>query len=137
MNKVAPIDEEYVYEGSVIISQTDLKGIITYANRKFCEISNYSAFELVGKPHSIVRHPDMPKAVFAKMWRTIQSGQVWNGTIKNLRKDGLYYWVETEILPIRNDEEEVTGYITVRKPASRKNVFEMEETYEKMLALED
>jgi len=137
MSKATPIDEEYVYEGSVIISQTDLKGIITYANRKFCEISNYSASELVGKPHSIVRHPDMPKAVFAKMWQTIELGQVWNGTIKNLRKDGLYYWVETEILPIRNDEEEVIGYITVRKPASRKNVFEMEETYEKMLALED
>jgi len=136
MSNVTPIDEEYVYEGSVIISQTDLKGIITYANRKFCEISAYSASELTGQPHNIVRHPDMPKAVFAKMWQTILSGQVWNGTIKNLRKDGLYYWVETEILPIRNDEQEVTGYITVRKPASRKNIFEMEETYEKMLALE-
>ena len=136
MSNVTPIDEEYIYEGSVIISQTDLKGIITYANRKFCEISNYVASELVGQPHNIVRHPDMPKAIFAKMWQTIISGQVWNGIIKNLRKDGLYYWVETEILPIRNDEHEVTGYITVRKPASRKNIFEMEETYEKMLALE-
>ena len=137
MSNVTPIDEEYVYEGSVIISQTDLKGIITYANRKFCEISNYPAAELMGQPHNIVRHPDMPKAIFAKMWQTIQSGQVWNGTIKNLRKDGRYYWVETEILPIRDANQEVTGYITVRKPASRKNVFEMEETYEKMLSLED
>ena len=136
MSNVTPKDEEYVYEGSVIISQTDLKGIITYANRKFCEISNYSASELIGQPHNIVRHPDMPKAVFARMWQTISSGQVWNGTIKNLRKDGLYYWVETEILPIRNENQEVTGYITVRKPASRKNIFEMKETYEKMLALE-
>jgi len=136
MSTVTPIDEEYVYEGSVIISQTDLSGKITYANKMFCEISGYKNEELIGQPHNIIRHPDMPKEVFAKMWQTIESGQVWNGLVKNLRKDGLYYWVDTEILPIRNDNDEVTGYIAARKPASRKNILEVEEKYIKMLEAE-
>jgi len=133
MSKVAAIDEEYVYEGSVIISQTDLKGVITYANKKFSEVSGYSVAELIGQPHNLIRHPDMPKAAYARMWQTISSGQVWNGLVKNLRKDGLYYWVETEILPIRNDDDSLTGYIAVRKQASRKNIIETEEIYNKML----
>jgi aerotaxis receptor len=136
MSNVTPIDEEYIYEGNVIISQTDLNGTIVYANKMFCEISGYKAEELVGKPHSIVRHQDMPKAIFAKMWQTIQSEQMWNGLIKNLRKDGLYYWVDTEIIPVRNDDNKVTGYIAVRKPASRKNILETEENYSKMLESE-
>ena len=135
MSKVSAIDEEYVYEGSVIISQTDLKGVITYANKKFSEVSGYSVDELVGKPHNIIRHPDMPKAAFARMWKNIDAGQVWNGLVKNLRKDGLYYWVETEILPIQNDDM-VTGYIAVRRHASRKNITEIEGLYEKMLEQE-
>lgn len=133
MKKVAPIDKEYLYEGNVIISQTDLNGIITYANRMFCEISGYSVDELVGQPHNILRHPDMPTAAFAKMWETIQGGQVWNGLVKNLRKDGLYYWVDAEILPIVDNNNSVTGYIAVRKQASRKDVSENEELYKKML----
>lgn len=136
MSKVTPVDEEYIYEGRVIISQTDLQGIITYANRKFCEISGYTAEELVGKPHSIIRHPDMPKAVFAKMWDTIKGGQAWNGIVKNLRKDGLYYWVDSEILPILDDDFQVTGYIAARKSASRKDIKENEELYAKMLQAE-
>ncbi len=136
MSNVIPIDEEYVYDGSVLISQTDLKGTIVYVNRNFCEVSAYKTDELIGQSHSIMRHPQMPKAAFAKMWQRIASGQAWNGLIKNLRKDGLYYWVETEILPIKNDNGKVTGYIAVRKPASRKNILEIEETYEKMLEQE-
>ena len=136
MNKVSAIDEEYIYEGSVIISQTDLKGVITYANKKFSEVSGYSIDELVGQPHNIIRHPDMPKAAFARMWETLKSGQVWNGLVKNLRKDGLYYWVETEILPIRDDNDNITGYIAARKVASRKNIIEVEEIYSKMLEQE-
>ncbi|MDY0121541.1 MAG: PAS domain-containing protein [Sulfurimonas sp.] len=136
MSKVTPVDEEYIYEGRVIISQTDLQGIITYANRKFCEVSGYRAEELVGKPHNIIRHPDMPKAVFAKMWDTIKGGQAWNGIVKNLRKDGLYYWVDSEILPILDDDFQVTGYIAARKAASRKDIKENEELYAKMLQAE-
>jgi PAS domain S-box-containing protein len=136
MDKVIPINEEYLFDGNVIVSQTDLRGIIVYANKMFCEISGYTVQELVGKPHGIVRHPDMPKAAFEKMWSTIEGGQSWNGLVKNLRKDGLYYWVETEILPIKDDDAKVVGYIAARKPASRKNIQETEELYKKMLNLE-
>ncbi len=134
--RVTPIDEEYMYVGDVIISQTDLKGHITYANRMFCDVSGYRASELSGQPHNIIRHPDMPKAAFEKMWDTIKSGQSWNGIVKNLRKDGLYYWVDTEILPLVDADDNVTGYIAARKPASRKNIEETKEIYSKMLAQE-
>jgi len=134
--KEIPVDEEYMYVGDVIISQTDLKGVITYANRMFCDVSGYSIHELNAKPHNIIRHPDMPHAAFEKMWETIKSGQAWNGLIKNLRKDGLYYWVETEVLPLTDDDDNITGYIAVRKPASRKNIEETKEIYSKMLELE-
>ena len=137
MNTVTPIDEEYFFEGSAIISQTDLKGIITYANRAFSEVSGYSVEELIGKPHNILRHPDMPKVVFEKMWSTIQSGQAWNGLVKNLRKDGRYYWVDTEMLPVRDNDEKITGYIAARKAASRKDIQENEETYKRMLETQD
>jgi len=133
MDRVTPIDEEYIYEGNVIISQTDLKGIITYANRMFCEISGYKSQELIGQPHNIIRHPDMPRGAFSKMWDTIQGGQAWNGLVKNLRKDGLYYWVDTEILPITDSDDNITGYIAARKPASRKDIQESQDIYRKMI----
>ncbi len=134
--RVAPIDEEYLYVGDVIVSQTDLKGVIVYANRMFCDTSGYRANELTGQQHNIIRHPDMPKATFEKMWDTIKSGQSWNGLIKNLRKDGLYYWVDTEILPLKDADDNVIGYIAARKPASRKNIDEAKEEYAKMLEIE-
>ena len=133
MDKVTPIDEEYFYSGSAIVSQTDLDGVITYVNRAFCEVSGYKVDELIGKLHNIVRHPDMPKVVFAKMWETIKSGQAWNGLVKNLRSDGRFYWVETEILPIVDEDKNITGFIAARKEASRKNINETIQTYIKML----
>ena len=134
MNKVIPVDEEYIYEGSMIISQTDLKGNITFVNRKFCEVSGYKIDELIGSSHNITRHPDMPKAIFTKLWNAIEGGQSWNGIFKNLRKDGLYYWVDTEITPVYNEDKEITGYISARKAPSRKDINENEELYKKMLA---
>ena len=135
--KVTPVDEEYMYVGDVIISQTDLKGIITYANRMFCDVSGYRANELNGQSQNIIRHPDMPKAAFGKMWKTIKSGQAWNGLIKNLRKDGLFYWADIEVLPLKDANDALTGYISVGKPASRKNIEETKELYNKMLAQEN
>ena len=135
MNEVIPTDEEYIIAEGVIVSQTDTKGEITYANRLFCKVSGYAVDELLGQPHSIIRHPEMPSAVFSKMWETIKGGQAWNGLVKNLRKDGGFYWVETEILPIRAEDENgtITGYIAARKAASRKDIQENEAIYKKML----
>ena len=134
MEKVIPIDKEYVYQGDVIISQTDINGFITYANRAFAQASDYKIDELMGKPQNIIRHPDMPKVIFSKIWETIAGGQAWNGLVKNLRRDGMFYWIETEIIPIfAKDDTEITGYIAVRKEASRKNIKEAQVTYKKML----
>jgi aerotaxis receptor len=130
------IDEEFLFEGRVIISETDTKGIITFANRKFCEISGYNSDELVGQPHNVIRHPDMPKEAFAKMWDTIKGGQIWHGLVKNLRKDGRFYWVETEIAPVKDDTGNITGYIAARKPAGRKDIEETAALYKSMLEKE-
>jgi len=137
MSSVVPIDEEYVFEGRAIISQTDLQGIITFANRQFSSVSGYKVEELTGKSHNIIRHPDMPREVFEQMWKTIKSGQAWNGLLKNLRKDGLYYWVEIEILPIKDEEDTVTGYIATGKSASQNSMHETAELYKKMLETEE
>ncbi len=132
MSKVTPIDEEYLFEGSIMISQTDLDGAITFVNRKYCDVSGYSVDELLGKEHNIVKHPEMPNAAFSKMWDSISSGHTWNGLLKNLRKDGLYYWTSTEILPITDDDNNVTGFISANKSPSRKDIEDAHEIYTKM-----
>ena len=136
MEKPTPVDEEYVFDGRAIVSETDLHGVITFANRKFCEISGYSVDELIGEPNNIIRHPDMPKAAFAQMWKTIQSGTLWHGLVKNLRKDGRYYWVDTEVTPTYDENGQVKGYMAARKPASRKNIEETAALYQKMILQE-
>ena len=132
MAKIIALDEKYIFKGSTIISQTDLNGKITFVNRKFCEVSGYSVDELVGHSHNIIRHPSMPRVVFKKMWDVISSGHIWTGLVKNMRKDGLYYWVETEILPIKDEDNNITGYIASRKVASRKNIEDAKAIYTKM-----
>lgn len=136
MKRPEPIDEEYHFEDGVIISETDLKGVITFANRKFCEIAGYEKKELIGKPHNIIRHPDMPKEAFRQMWETIQQDKEWSGLVKNLRKDGRYYWVNTFIKPVYKDGKKV-GYIAVRKPAGELEKKEAEKLYKEMKEREE
>jgi len=110
-----PIDEEVIFDGRSLISETDTKGIITFVNRKFVEMTGYSKQEAIGMPHSILRHPDMPKAAFEQMWKVIQEGKVWDGYVKNLRKDGKYYWVDVHIVPKKDENGKIIGYIASRK----------------------
>lgn len=98
----------------VIISSTDLHGIITEASKAFCEISGYTKEELVGKSHNIVRHPDIPSSVYKEMWDTLKKGISWSGEIKNRRKDGSDYWIETIIEPRYNEEYQMVGYTAIR-----------------------
>jgi PAS domain S-box-containing protein len=132
MSHVEPIDEEYKFEGRAILSETDLKGVITFANRKFCEISGYTKEELIGQPHNIIRHPDMPKQAFKAMWDSIKQGKIWNGLVKNLRKDGRYYWVDTTITPVTDEQGVIVRYAAARKPASDTAIQEAEALYAKM-----
>ena len=128
--KSVPIDEEVMFDGGVMITETDVRGVITYANRKFREMSGYSKKELIGTPHNIMRHPDMPKGAFRAMWKTISSKKIWRGYVKNLRKDGRYYWVLVYIQPKLDENGEITGYTAGRKIASPQAVEEVGELYE-------
>lgn len=101
-------------DSSAIVSKTDKRGVITYVNDAFCEISGYAREELLGKPHNIVRHPLTPKAVFKELWGTILSGQIWKGMIQNRKKDGGEYTVEATIVPILDTRGEVVEFIAIR-----------------------
>jgi len=137
MGEINPINEEVTFEdvgvaNRPVISKTDLKGIITYVNIPFCKLAGYEKNELVGKPHNIVRHPDMPKSIFKELWETIEKNQKWRGFIKNLRKDGKYYWGETFIEPIFDDNGNKIGYISIRKPISKADKEKYEKIYKEM-----
>jgi PAS domain S-box-containing protein len=133
ITKPDPVNEEVLFDGGVMITETDTAGIITYANRKFREMTVYSKEELIGAPHSINRHPDMPKAAFAKMWETIKRGEMWEGYVKNMRKDGKYYWVIVWIKPKFDNEGNITGYIAGRKVPDRNMIKKIEQEYRQML----
>lgn len=97
----------------IIVTETDAKGIIKFANEDFCKIAGYSLEELVGHPHNMVRHNEMPKAAFEDLWKTIQKGNIWKGIVKNKTKNGDYYWVNATAYPSKNPNGELR-YISVR-----------------------
>ncbi len=109
--------ETLVPKNELIISRTDLKGIITYSNEAFAQISGYTIEELIGNPHNIVRHPDMPKAIFKSMWEHLKNNGKWVGIIKNLRKDYGFYWVKAEISGVYKDNK-LVEYKSIRTPIS-------------------
>jgi methyl-accepting chemotaxis protein len=112
------MSQEYILPlDTVILSTANLQGDIVTCNKAFIEASGYSETEVIGKPHSILRHPDMPKEAFKDMWDTIESGKPWFGLVKNLRKDGRHYWVAANASPIYSNGQ-MTGYVSVRYPAS-------------------
>lgn len=103
-----------------ITSETDIHGNITYVSEPFLAISGFSKNELMGQPHNIVRHPDMPKEAFKEMWETIQAKKVWHGEVKNRKKDGGYYWVDSIVFPILNHDNEITGFKSIRVDITQK-----------------
>ena len=120
-----------------IVSKTDAKGIIEYGNDYFVEISGYTEAELIGRPHSMVRHPDMPSVVFKMMWDRINRAQNIMAVVKNMAKDGSYYWVVTEfepkVDPITND---IISHTAFRKAAPQNAIDTMEPIYQKLLEIE-
>lgn len=130
------VDEEVPYpEGKLIVSRTDTAGKITHCNQAFVDMSGFEEDEIIGKPHRLLRHPDMPAAAFKDLWDTVKSKNKWSGYVKNLRKDGKYYWVYAVVVPnIRNGE--VVGYASVRRKPSRTKINESIELYKTMLEQE-
>lgn len=122
-------------EGRLIVSRTDLEGILTHANDAFVELSGWERDNLIGKPHHILRHPDMPKAAFKDLWDTVEAGKKWHGYVKNLRKDGSHYWVYATAVPnIRQGK--IVGYTSVRRKPSRTRIEALIPVYRDWLAQE-
>ena len=120
--------EVEIAEGETLVSQTDPKGVITSVNRAFVRVSGYGVEELLGQPHNMIRHPDMPPEAFADMWKTLKSGRPWVGLVKNRCKNGDHYWVEANVTPIV-ERGQTTGYISVRRKVSRERIRTAESAY--------
>jgi PAS domain S-box-containing protein len=104
-----------------LVSETDAKGTILFANEDFCKIAEYTIDELIGNPHSMVRHKDMPKAAFADLWKTVQKGEIWTGYVKNSTKSGGYYWVFATVFPFESCDGS-KGYLSCRRKASLEEI---------------
>jgi aerotaxis receptor len=128
INQPVTQQEKPFPKGKYLVSKTDLKGAITYANEAFVELSGFTLEELIGKSHNIVRHPDMPPAAFQDLWDTIKAGRPWRGLVKNRSKDGDHYWVEAFVVPVREGDQTV-GYMSVRTEPSRQQVSAAEALY--------
>jgi PAS domain S-box-containing protein len=115
-------------DGVVIVSKTDLKGVITYCNKAFVKISGRSREEIIGSPHNIVRHPDMPPEVFADLWKTIKTNKPWQGLVKNRRKDGSFYWAVSNITPLLANGKAI-GYVAFRYKATPEQIESATEAY--------
>jgi PAS domain S-box-containing protein len=139
MNKPTPLNVEIELDPKrYIVSETDEKGKITFCNDYFIEVSGYSKEELIGKAHNIVRHPDMPRIVFKLLWETISAGKNINALVKNLAKDGRYYWIFTEF-EIRKDTDtgNIIGYHAARKTISKHVIEIIRELYAELLKIEN
>lgn len=134
---VQPTNEELVMkENEFIVSKTDLKGQITYANRVFCTFAGYTEQELLGQPHNIIRHPDMPRGVFKLLWDSVQAGHEIFAYVKNMSNTGAYYWVLANVTPVVDRNNTAVGYYSVRRRPSRAAVDAVETLYREMNAIE-
>jgi PAS domain S-box-containing protein len=124
--------EVVIKEDDFIVSKTDPKGKITYCNRIFIEIAGYPEAELLGQPHNIIRHPDMPRSVFRALWQTLQAGQEFFGIIKNRTRNGGYYWAFANVTPSHDEKGQLLGYYSVRRCPRRESIAQLEPVYRAM-----
>ena len=136
-NKIAPINQEItVPEDKILVSKTDTEGVITYCNTAFIEISGYKEKELLGQNHNILRHPDMPRVIFKLMWESLKIGREFNGYIKNLTKDGSFYWVFANITPSHSANNELLGYHSARRKPDTETLNYIQNLYLELLEIE-
>jgi len=128
--------EKVLRESDFIVSKTDPKGIITYGNQIFIEYSGYSESQLLGSPHNILRHPDMPALVFKLLWDTIKNGREIFAYVKNLSQDGSFYWVFAHVTPSYSLDGKLTGYYSVRRKPKDGAVAAITPIYAQLLQLE-
>ncbi|PHS57948.1 MAG: PAS sensor domain-containing protein [Sulfurimonas sp.] len=126
--------KEYILKSDdFLVSQTDEKGIIIFANNDFCKISGYSIEELVGEHHNLVRHNDMPKAAFKDLWSTVKKDKIWSGYVKNSTKNGDFYWVYATVFPKYDPISRKKSYISCRRKASTKEINEAQNIYKTLV----
>jgi PAS domain S-box-containing protein len=128
--------ERVMRDDDFIVSKADLKGRITYSNKVFAEYSGFSESEFLGKQHNIVRHPDMPRCIFKLLWQHIESGQEIFAYVKNLCKDGSFYWVLANVTPSRDDQGRIVGYYSVRRKPNVKALSVVVPLYKQLLQIE-
>lgn len=136
--KVTPTNHEIVMRNDdFIVSKTDAVGRLTYCNPIFIEFSGYTEQELLGQQHNIVRHPDMPRSMFALLWQTLKEGQEFMGYVKNLSKDGSYYWVFATVTPsFKTNSKEIIGFFSVRRKPDKAKLQIIESLYRDILIAE-
>src|SRR5690606_27338626 len=120
--------EVFLEQDTIIVSQTNSKGEIIFANADFCKIAGYRLDELVGKPHNLVRDKDIPSWAFEDLWKTIKAGKIWKGIVKNRTKNGGFYWVNATVFPSRNSNGEIR-YVSVRVKPTNKELEEAKKLY--------
>lgn len=134
---IQPINREITFgEDEIIVSKTDVKGRIQYANSVFFKVSGFTEAELMGQPHSVIRHPDMPRCVFKLLWDTISGGQEIFAYVKNLAKDGSFYWVLAHVTPTFDSSGKIIGYHSNRRCPGRRQVAFFSDLYRGLLAEE-
>ena len=124
--------ERFLAHDDIIVSKTDLKGHITYANRAFLEIADYTEAEVLGKPHNLIRHPGMPRTVYHLLWERIQAGREIFAYVKNLCKNGDHYWVFAHVTPSFGGNGEIVGYHSSRRAPDRPAIEEIERLYARL-----
>ncbi len=120
--------ETVLDKNAFLVSETDLKGVIKFANEDFCKIAGYTLEELMGQPHNMVRHKDMPKKAFKSLWDTVQKGEIWTGYVKNATKDGGYYWVFATVYPFESSDGS-KGYLSCRRKPTNEEIQKAEILY--------
>ncbi len=128
MHRPIPLDVEYTFTENLIY-EIDLRGIITYANQDFCEVTGFRKSELIGKNHSIFKHPDVPDVIYNNLWSTKKKLKQWFSTLKNMRRDGMYFWSDIHCTLKYDNDSNISGFIIVHKPTSRLNREEEIELY--------
>jgi PAS domain S-box-containing protein len=139
ITRPTPSDREVDWnKNKVLLSKTDTKGTILYANEDFIDVSGYDEFELIGQPHNLIRHPDMPKVIFKWLWDSIRAGKNIHAIIKNMSKTGRYYWVITDFKIVADSDGEIVGYFGTRKSVSEDIIVKfIEPLYKKLLHIEE
>lgn len=131
MSKRNNNNEVVLSKDIMIVSETDTKGKIIFANKDFCKIAGYSREELIGKPHNMVRHNDMPKAAFKDLWDTLKQNKTWKGIVKNRTRDGKYYWVNATAYPSK-DEKGNLKYISIRVKPTKEEIKNAKKLYKEL-----